>query len=99
MQSDLSELKREYRRRARRQLITTVLMLPAMFVVLLAGPGGGIDAIWGVSLLGLLPGAVGVLIAGFAFSARNWCCPACAMYLRNQINPRFCPGCGAQFRD
>jgi bacteriorhodopsin len=36
------------------------------------------------------------LVAAFAFTFKNWRCPACNGYLGRAMNPKHCVKCGAQ---
>jgi hypothetical protein len=90
----LTENKREYAVRRRRQ---TVSLIPIGGLAAATVMGGG-------GMLGLSDQAflvvVGVVILGFfGFSLVNWRCPSCGAYLGQRLNPRECNACGANLRD
>jgi len=83
-----AEIRLEYKRRMRRQVIVPVVGI-AMGVILylIAGP----DWAKGAVLL------IGLPLLGFTFW--NWRCPACNGYLGKGTSHRFCPKCGVQLKD
>jgi hypothetical protein len=112
---DQREIRKEYRKRAWRQLLVNALMLPSFIYVLVwieraVGtltrfflPGNSSAAVFGTTShvpdLLLGPMALVITFIGCRYSCRNWCCPACGTYLRRQVFPRQCSSCEVAFSD
>ena len=77
------EIKQDYERRKRLNVMAPGLALIVVFVL------GAM--VRGTARLVLI--SVGLsAIAGFHYW--NWRCPSCKGYLQGNLNPSFCPSCG-----
>ncbi len=61
--------------------------------ILLRGSGLGLgdDTLTGI--------AACLVIGGLIFSAWNWRCPVCHIYLGKNMNPDFCHKCGTKLKE
>jgi hypothetical protein len=93
----LADIKADFARRKRNQLIATVpLVLLIVGVVLFEDQLKSADL--GVSAFPLI-GVVPVLAIAIAFfSFRNWRCPACNGYLGRSASMNHCPKCGVALK-
>jgi hypothetical protein len=93
-----TEFKEQFGKRHRKQLMVTIPLILAMFILIL---GGNEDT--GL-VFGLIPNGSYFtffsifIIFALIFSLKNWRCPACNKYLGKNYNPKFCPSCGAELR-
>ena len=93
----LTEFKSEFARRKRNQFIAAapviLLVIAAIFFdekleELFKGvPPAALASGLGIALIGL-----------FAFSYRNWRCPACNSYLGKSTSMKHCPKCGVSLK-
>lgn len=91
-----SDFRKTFAERRRRQMVVSVPVFLVIFGVILLQKRGQ-------TLLGLEEGSLVAFLfltiaAGIAFSLWNWRCPACRQYMGKQMNPKFCSGCGVEFR-
>lgn len=87
----------DFKKRRMRQIIVAVPMVICMILVLVISENKGFSFA-GISSLHILAGMIVLFLAAFAFSIKNWRCPACNRYLGKGINPKFCPKCGARLQ-
>lgn len=87
------EFREQFRARRKRQLMVAVpsILVAVAFAFLPRG----------ASIAGVSPDVIGAAVVAFVlgaliFSARNWRCPACNVYLGSSISQRFCRKCGVQ---
>jgi hypothetical protein len=91
-----AEIRREFARRRRNQLVLVLPVLVAIFIMTAVEDS---QAAYGIPTALLMPAAFVIIIGAVAWSLYNWRCPSCSRYLGRWINPRFCVRCGAQLRD
>ena len=93
-----SEIKRDFARRRRNQLLLTIIFIPLIFPVLLytrhlAG------TIYGLSGQVAAPIFLALVVGAGIFSYLNWRCPGCSKYLgRTFFSLRRCPHCDVELR-
>ncbi|HOD13920.1 MAG TPA: hypothetical protein PLA65_13525 [Spirochaetota bacterium] len=87
----------DFKKRRMKQIIVAVPMVICMILVLVISENTGFSFA-GISSLHILVGMIVLFLAAFAFSIKNWRCPACNRYLGKGINPKFCPKCGARLQ-
>lgn len=90
----VSEFKRLFSKRRKRQILLAVPLFAAVIAVAVQRDSTSPE------ILGISPAIYGPLflvlvIAALVFSFMNWRCPACNGYLGRTISPRFCAKCGA----
>ena len=90
----VSEFKRSFSRRRKRQLLLAVPLFAAVIAVAVQRDSASPE------ILGISPSIYGpaflcLVVAALIFSFLNWRCPACNGYLGRTISPRFCAKCGA----
>ena len=92
-QQQKADIKDEFRRRRRRQLLATVPLLAIIGVSfwLRRDPAATLA---GQRLAALVPVALVVIVGFVVFTLVNWRCPACKSYLGKGIGPSFCRKCG-----
>lgn len=91
------EFKQTFARRRRLQWVVTIPFAVALFSTLILSQRNG-EAPFGLPPAVLLPTCVVAAGAMFAFSLRNWRCPACNRYLGREASPKYCSRCGAALR-
>lgn len=92
------EVKRKFKTRFIRQIIVAILLLPAIFVFVFVEKEQGValQQFLGLESAALLYAAIGLVAAGLAFTLWNWRCPSCNKYLKKEIYPKHCSGCGIE---
>lgn len=90
---DKVEVKSQFARRKRNQLIVVVPFVAALMLMMLSE---GKDAVMGVPITIILPVAGVLIVAVLVYSIINWRCPACNKYLGKAMSPKFCTHCGAE---
>lgn len=92
------DIKAKFKARFIRQIIVAILLLPAIFVFVFVEKEQGValQQYLGLESAALLYGAVGLVAVGLAFTLWNWRCPACNKYLKKEIYPKHCSGCGVE---
>ncbi|MDP0501227.1 MAG: hypothetical protein Q7P63_14125 [Verrucomicrobiota bacterium JB022] len=89
-------IRSEVQRRRRYQLLLTMGIVCALFVMAL---GQHFDQPYlRLPLNGALSLSVVLITSGILFSASTWRCPACQSHLGHSINPSHCRGCGRRLR-
>ena len=92
-EQQLTELKAEFAKRRKRQLLATIPIV-AVFVVAMVLRGGGDVSFLGIPSSVVVGGVFALILGSIAFSLWNWRCPACNRYLGKGISPSFCSKCG-----
>jgi len=96
-EQQLAELKAEFAKRRKRQLLATIPIV-AVFVMAMVLRGAGDVSFLGIPASVVARGVVGgvfaLVLGSIAFSLWNWRCPGCNRYLGKGISPSFCSKCG-----
>lgn len=91
-----SELREQFSKRRFRQFLIAAAALAVLVGVI------SVDVkqrtTLGIDTTVVLIGSIVVLFGLLALTLVNWRCPACGRYIGRTINPKFCSGCGFQFR-
>lgn len=92
-----TDIMSKFKSRFIKQLIVTIVLLPAIVVVVIARRSDT-DFLFGFETSTLAMIAIPLFIIGLVFSFFNWRCPNCNKYLGKEIYPKFCNKCGSQLR-
>lgn len=96
IEQQLHDLRSEFAKRRRRQLLALIPVAAVVAVFFTANEKTGTSPLGPIAVV--MPLALAVLVGVVIFSFANWRCPACKKYLGRSLNPRFCSDCGVELR-
>jgi hypothetical protein len=97
----MNEIKSEYKKVKRRQIIATLFAVPFFIGFIIFGGGAHpVDGSrFGQPIYIWLPVIIAPIIIFFWYTLQNWCCPSCKNYLGKGFNPTYCSKCGTKLTD